>query len=76
MAPSTAEFYTPWREYNGPKCALSGFAKKSDSFAKKSGKYAEKSGNFAGKSGILTEVTRNWSRGWALRRAGTRTDMW
>ena len=36
MAPSTAELYTPQRDYNGPKCALSGFANKSGNFAEKS----------------------------------------
>ena len=50
MAPSTAEWYAPRREYNGTNCALSGFAKKS-------GNFAGKSGNFAEKSGILTIKT-------------------
>ena len=44
MAPSTAELYTPRREYNGPNCALSGFAENSGSFAENSGKLAENSG--------------------------------
>ena len=49
MAPSTAESYTPWREYNGPNRALSDFAEKSGNCA---GKY----GNFAGKFSIATNA--------------------
>ena len=44
MAPSTAELYTPRREYNVQNCALSSFAKKSGNSAVKTGNFAEKFG--------------------------------